>query len=317
MLCEFFLTPEAFCDSGERLKELRTCLFPFGNTPVALVCQIGSANWIAATANKIARIRDGTHRNLAKDLFQKVCDEISVVRPLDGSLPPDENAWIDAAKRSRRSLGLDGIVVSDNTPTCSADCTMSADFVSAEFWKDYSNPRIVERNTSSQEAVLRSFCTFSHWIIVRMPQLKGGNDDEIVTVKQIVRLATALPHGYRKSDIEIQFPLLGEKSADHQMNSVVRELREFSVRDAELRVTMFPEKSFVNRELLGGEFTSVSSGERRKRARWLMTMSHVAVGGRRERNRDDANSWNLYSRRDANERLSQVNTLTPVRSQTI
>jgi len=320
MLSEFFLTPEAFCDSDDGLRGLRACLFPFGNTPVALICQLGKDRWTKATSGKIARIQNQNHRLLAMDLFKKVCDDISVIRPLEGDAPSNELSWVDRAKQSSKSLALDGIIVSDGQTTSSDGCTNLPDFILPDFWSDFGNPRLVRRNTNAQKSVLRSFCAFSDWIIVRMPQIRGGSDDEIVTVKQVVQLATSLPNGYRKSAIEVQFPLSERASSNpgRVFRSVIRELRELKVSESELRVTMLPVvRSFVNREILGGEYTSISSGERKQRARWLMTMNHVAVGGGRDDDRDEANSWNLYSRQEASERLKALNALTPLDSETV
>lgn len=318
MLAEFFLTPEAFCDSDEGLRKLQACIFPFGNVPVALICQLGGEDWVNAISNKIARIHNSNHRLLAMDLFKKVCDNVSVVRPHDDNIPSDEASWIDRAKRSHQELELDGIVVSDGLPSTPGGCTKLANFVLPEFWSDFGNPRLVGRETNTQKAALRSFCAFSDWIILRMPQIRGGNDDEIVTVKQVVRLATSLSDGYQKSSVELQFPLSERANdPDRVFRSVIGELREVVVSGVDLKVTMLIENSFINREILGGEYTTESSGEKKQRARWLMTMNHVAVGGRRDRDRDDSNSWNLYSRHVASERLEKLNAIQSIRSETI
>lgn len=320
MLAEFFLTPEVFCDSDEGLRDLQTCLFPFGNTPVALICQLGD-HWKKAIVDKIVRIPNQNHQHLAMTLFEKVCEDIAVARPAGGNAPPDEPSWIRTAQQSHRVLELDGVVVSDNLPNPPNECTTLAEFVVPPFWEDYPNPRFIQRDVGAQESVLRPFCAFSDWIIVRMPQIRGGNEDEIVTVKQIIRLATNVPSGFRKSSIELHFPLDERLSRNPKrvMSSVLQELREVAEPNSEVMIKLLPTGSFVNREILGGEFAAVSSGESKMRARWLITMNHVAVGRRRDRDRerDDANSWNLYSRHKADERLKELSEVTPLLTESV
>lgn len=320
MLAEFFLTPDAFCESYDGLRQLERCLFPFSpNQPsVAIICRLGNQEWTTALGNKIARIENPNHRVLAMELMKRIDSELAVIRPLATPVTSDESSWVSGAAQSKRDLALEGIVVSNEVSISSCDCTKLSDFVRPGFWDDFGNPRQVQRDRAAQARVLRAFCAFTDWIIVRMPQMRGGSDDEIVTVKQIVEMATTLPPGYRKSNVEIQFPLGNrmKDNPDRAFRSVKAELKEVVATGAEIELTMLPVGSFVNRELLGGEYALVSTGDKIPKARWWMTMSHVAVGGRRDANdRDDANSWNLYSRRDANERLIQLQRVTPLRTE--
>ena len=319
MLAEFFLSPDTFCESDDRLRQLERCLFPFNprQPSVAILCRLGEDKWTTALGQKIARIKNPNHRMLAMDLMKKIISELTVIRPLTRSVTNDESSWVVEARNSHRDLGFEAIVVSSNITTFSDNCTKVGDFVMPGFWEEFGNPRHVGRDKPAQVRVLRSFCAFSDWIIVRMPQIKGGSDDEIVTVKQIVQLATNLPEGFQKSNVEVQFPI--NDRAKHDPGRVFRavkaELKDVVVPGSDLRLTMLPVGSFVNREILGGEYTPVSTGDKLLKARWLLTMNHVAVGGRQNPGRDDANSWNLFSRHEANKRLATLNGLAPLQSE--
>ena len=150
-----------------------------------------------------------------------------------------------------------------------------------------------------------------------MPQIHGGSDDEIVTVKQIVRLATKLPHGFTKSDIELQIPLDSRPNAAELLRAVKNELQSVVSPVVNLNAIIIPQGSFVNREMLAGDYAVDSSGNQKRRARWWVTMNHVAVGARRDVGRDDANSWSLYPRRDADWRLSQIDAIASLASATL
>ena len=248
MLAEFFITPDALCESDEMLLELQQCLFPFGNASVALICQLGEKHWENAVVQKIVRIQDKNHREKAMDLFKLILSEIAVTRPAEKPINTDEESWIQAAKKSNEDLCNDGIVVSKSVSEATDACTTSANFVRREFWRPYCNPRRVGRDLKDQATALRSFCAFAEWMVVRLPQVRGGCDDEIVTVRQIIKMANTLPTGYKKSDIEFQFPLdsRAKDSSRQVFQNVKSELSEVLVPNVNLRVTMLAKENFVN-----------------------------------------------------------------------
>jgi hypothetical protein len=314
MIAEFFLTPDAFCESDEGIRQLKTCLFPFGNPPVGVICHFGEEEWETIVSRRIVKIPNANQRTLAMKLFQRVCSEVAVFRPPIVETPNDEDGWITQAQRSSTDLALDGIVASQNVEPLPGDCTRLSDFTSSAHWENFGNPRLVGRDVASQVPILNSICAHSDWLIIRMPQVKGGIDDEIVTIKQIIQLANRLPAGYKKSDIFVDVPLLKnyeekfgtQAGAERLMRQVKSELAAEKVVGAELSVSIYPVKSFVNREVVAGEFAKESDGNISFKARWYLTMNHVAVGGKQAAQRDDSNSWNLYARSEASDRLDEL-----------
>ena len=321
MLAEFFLTPDTFCESDENIRQLQTCLFPFGpNASVGVICHFGESEWEDIVGNRIVRIADHEQRMLAINLFERISDEIAVFRPPIAAPPNNETGWINTAKQSKQNLELDGLVVTQAIVPCPDDCVRLPEFAKSDYWEDFGNPRVVGRDTASQVPVLNSICAHSDWLIVRMPQVKGGNDDEIVTIKQIIQLANRLPAGYKKSDIIVEIPISegaerahGEtEAAERLMRNVKGELTSEKVAGCDISVAIYPVKSFVNREIVAGEFLYDSDKNAMFKARWYLTMNHVAVSGKDSAKRNDANSWNLYSRAVAAKRLDELAGLKPV-----
>lgn len=318
MLREFLLTPDSISDvsddnAAETLRDLKTCLFPFAATPTALICNLGGNEWISATSRKIATITDPTHRTLAQGLFTKIVDQVSVSRPRTNHKGSDEADWISSGIKSSTSIPLNGIVVSKDSKAPPDPCMPMVAFVSPEHWQKHPNPRLVGRDRTEQEDVLRTFCTHSDWILIRMPQIRGGSDDEIVTVKQIIKLATDLPSGYKKSDIDLHLCNIRNIDQHRLVNGVASELGRFLRQGVNVTLTLWPERHFVNREIIGGDYTRTSENETIRRPRWLMTMTHVAVGSRNANNAGEAgNTWSLFPRDQAFKRLEEIDAMPPI-----
>lgn len=317
MLTEFLLTPDSFTDSAEddtaeTLRALQSCLFPFAATPSALICNLGGKNWVRATSRKIVEIQNPNHKMLAQSLFTKIVDQVSVSRPLTKDPGNNESNWITSGIASAKKVPLNGIVVSRKSGSPPLPCLPMSEFISPEHWLGCPNPRLVGRTTSDQENVLRAFCTHSDWILIRMPQIYGGSDDEIVTIKQIIKLATNLPDGFKKSDIEIHLCKIRNVSDDNLLRGVALQLKRFVQQGVKVTFKLWPEKHFVNREIIGGDITRTTQTEAIRRPRWMMTMTHVAIGSNNANNAGESgNTWSLFSRENAFEHFQKIEGQKP------
>ena len=143
MLAEFFLTPDAFCESDERLRQLQTCLFPFGpNASVGVICHFGEDEWDKIVSRRIYGIRDQDQRMLAMDLFKRIADEIAVFRPPLAAPPSDEAEWVKTAKQSKQALELDAFVVSHTIEPCPDECIRMTDFFTIGVLAGFRQPTI-------------------------------------------------------------------------------------------------------------------------------------------------------------------------------
>lgn len=320
MLAEFLLTPDAFAeDDGKNgvdvIREIGQCLFPSRAVPVALVCKLGGEEWERATSRKIARIANKNHRDAAMAFFQKLLSQLCVIRPAI-SVPMEEEAgWITAGVTSASQVPIDRIVVSSKSAPPANLGVSVKDFLADDFWTSFENPRLVGRDTATQEKVLRAICTHSDWLMLRLPQIRGGSDDEIVTAKQIIKLSNQLPVGFRKTAIDLHICMQPRISEQNLIRGVSGELSTFVRQGVQIRLTIWPERHYVNRELLAGDLAKTSPGDRVPRPLWWITMSHVAVGSARAANAGEAgNTWNLFSRLKAHERFEQINACSPISS---
>lgn len=321
MLAEFLLTPDAMVDTygGDALdavRELTDCFFPSRATPLALVCKLGD-EWEKATSVKIARIANVNHRQAAMNLFKRLMSShLYVPRPMVSEGIKTENEWIMAGVTSNQNTPMNKIVVSDRaSPPINLGASIR-DFVSDLFWEEFPNPRLVARELITQEQTLRAICTHSEWLIMRLPQIRGGSDDEIVTVKQIVKLSNQLPVGFRKTFIDLHVCLQKRIPEQNLISGISWQLNSFVRQDVKIQLSIWPEKHFVNRELLGGDNTKTSPGEIVRRPLWWITMNHVAVGSLAAASAGEAgNSWNLFPRKKAYERYEKMSQETPLRSE--
>lgn len=318
MLTEYLLTPDVLSDSDGRdgtdvVRDLKNCFFPFAATPTALVCRLGGEEWTRAVSTKIARIPNVNHRQLAMSLMTQLVEQLAVTRPAVRRPSEDEAGWIAAGVQSSAQVRLGKVVVSGQATPPTNLGTSLREFVSPAFWELLPNPRLVGREIATQEGVLRAVCTHSEWIVVRLPQIRGGGDDEIVTVKQIVTLANRLPVGFRKTEIDLHICVPSRIPEANLLTGVKAELQRF-VRDGiTINVATWPEKHFVNRELVAGEYATTSPGVKVRKPLWWITMTHVAVGGRNAASAGEAgNTWSLFPRQKAHERYEKIKAETPL-----
>jgi hypothetical protein len=309
MLAEFILTPDIFSANEDilrgRLSDLREVLLPRGSVPKFVICQLGSDKWQTAVGGKIAAIRNPELRSNAKALFERLVAEVSVVRPLSKSeTPKSESDWIYVGERSSRQIGLDGIVASESSSKTELVLSIEK-FVSDEYCERFKNPRFVARSEEAQIESLRTLCFHSEWMILRLPQIRGGTDDEIVTLKQVLKLASARLPEQTKCSVEIHVCRQVKIPDDRLKNSITDELSGFLNNLAEVDVKLFPERAFTDRQVFAGEWAPMPNDQRLRRVRWLVTMTHVAIGKRRESSSEPC-TWSLFDRKSAHARYQEL-----------
>ncbi len=323
MLAEFLLTPDALADDGgesgvEIVRRLQQCLLPSRTVPIALLCRLGGAEWERAASTRIARISNYNHRQDAMALFQKLQSLLCVTRPTVPLSSQTEAGWIAAGLTSASRVPLDRIIVSTAAAPPAAIGVSLQNFLAVDFWEPFENPRLVGRDHASQAKVLTALCTHSDWVQLRLPQIRGGSDDEIVTVRQIIKLSNDLPAGFRGTQIDLHICQQRNLSDSNLIRGVRDELSGCCRGENAIRLTLWPEKHFVNRELLAGDFAKTSTGTLQSRPLWWITMTHVAVGSRDATLAGEAgNTWSLFSRQKAYHRFEQIRAATPLKSEVL
>lgn len=308
MLAEYFLSPDIFeaeeLELRRRLDELQDAFLPRRNISTFVACQLGCEKWQLATRNSIRGIKNSDLRSKVMVFFERLVSEASVHRPLSSvSDPQSAVEWLNAAKESSDKVCLDGILAANHLFESDDVLSMNA-FYERERFERYSNPRFVEYSEAAQSIALRTICLHADWLILRLPQIRGGMDDEIVTVKQVIKLSSNRFPEQRKCHVEVHIPVPPRIPKTNLKMSVERELDSLRGGLAELSIKMLDGKQFIDRELLAGEWAIRSDNDVMPRARWLITMSHVAVGSRR--NGITPATWSLFGRKDAHQRLQMI-----------
>ena len=316
MIAELILSPHLF-DSGnpnsDVLRTLAQVLFPLTSVSPAVICEPGTHDWRTAVTRRIFSIRDTNRRKEAMDLFMRIDRELLVRRPWqENALGDCESVWVKVARTLHEDAPLDAVVTDESYDD---ELALRINKINdPDFWENYRNPRLVSRNLKAQNAALRTVCLHSDWLLVRMPYLKGSVDDEIVTVKQIIQLASSLKADSAGGSVTVQLDNRHAHS-DKFFRNVASELQNVRQQSVRIKVELRDEK-ILNRELLGGEFAPRGEGkEPFHRARWFMQMTHVAIGGAGAHTED--NSWNLFDRRAASHRLEAIQRIEVVDSSEI
>jgi hypothetical protein len=312
MIAEVFITPDVFTASEEvfrsRLVNLSSALLPQRVTPRFVVCQLDSQKWQKAVGAKLVSIKNHKLQSDAKAMFMHLIDQdcgVCVTRPLDAGIVLDsESDWVCAAKTSSVRATIDGIVSSDATRD---QCMAIDEFCSDDFWSRYPNPRLVGRNLADQEPLLQTICLHSDWLLVRLPYVGGDENDEIITLKQILRLAANRMDGQKKCSIDIHVASRPRRQGGDEKlkRDVADQIVEYQAKFECLEIRVVSPNTILDRMLFAGEWAPMPHQRRAKRVRWLLTMTHVAIGRTRDASTEPC-TWSLFDRRSAHNRFKQI-----------
>jgi hypothetical protein len=215
-----------------------------------------------------------------------------------------ESDWCTAGIQSSKGFPIDRIITSSKQKPLPKTGSTAGDFVLKKFWAPYKNPRIVHRNIRAQEQALRAICAHADWMIIRMPQLRGDDTGEEVTVKQILEIASSRPKGFSDLEIHLDTQTKKPRIPDKRLIGNIRQHLQDSIGvNTKLHINVC--SNVLNRELLAGKFKKTSDGVLLRDALWLITMTHVAVRSQQHSN-DNSNKWLLESRTEAHERLREL-----------
>jgi len=308
MLAEIAITPKCFNygtqeQNLEWVSELERALLPRNGDAPVVVCDLRNGGWCQEVSKSIAMIANTSQRGRAQSLLTKLHNDLMIVLR-DSFLedcPCDESMWIAEAVASSSILPIE--LVFTTLRESAISCLHPANIGSEEIDRLVDSKRNIARDLPSQVTPLRNLLWHSEWAIARFPQIRGGDDDEIQTVKQIADLL-GRPERNRPSAArcELEVQLNPEALKKNSFDSVVQLIHEWSFHGLTVKVNVAKEK-FSNRELLAGDF-SESGSKCLKRARWFLTMQHVAL--KRSDSSKENNTWSFFGRKRAHERLGEL-----------
>lgn len=316
MIHGIFLTPQAFDELGrthgehDGLEALKQVLFPTRSVcDNVLLVDPQSDNWWRQVM-KMARSLPAQSRYKAFDLLQKVETRALARVRCSRDVPQREQQWVKLATKETSEL-VDWVLCSRESQETDENMRVFAcDRIHDEGWTADAFPwqSDVPRTWAGQRRLLHKLCELSDWCVVELPYLRGGDDDEIVTAKQLAQLASqrAVPSG-KHFTLDVICRKKGIKES-----KVVRNIRKsleetVTSPDREVRIRVFGDHAALNRNILAGTSREVADGKKTRTPRWLIRAQHVAVG--KLSSRDDStgdNNWSLDSAQAAKRKWEAI-----------
>lgn len=298
MIHYLFITPDAFEELGRQhgahsgLDDLRELLFPRRSEPNVLLADPHDANWISEVVAR-ARSLPIQSRPKAFKLLEKLTASALVGWKSTAAVPNDENGWIRLVN-SQVPKQVDCIFSChaghDSESARPVSCLADEEWVRERF----SSTSKIGRCRKEQEPVLRKLLLNTDWCVAELPQVHGGNDDELATFNQLIALIRSQPDS-RPFDLDLVSKTEDKKNVNWKTN-VQQELSETLKGDRRISVRVYTMPTCLNRNFLSGSYQTIAGQERVRSVRWYIAAQHVALTRNRTAER---NTWTLHSKSEA------------------
>jgi hypothetical protein len=138
------------------------------------------------------------------------------------------------------------------------------------------------------------------WCIAELPFIKGGSDDEVVTLKQLIDVIRDLP---RKKPFELDLVTKLEDKPAFWAGNVKEELRQTLKQSSVIKIRVFALSRYIDRYFTVGKSVTIAQGESKREVCRCIAVQHVAIGGNRH---SESNNWNLCNSIDTNSRYEKL-----------
>lgn len=309
MIAEFAFTPSVFHEEAnpdaeswrDQLRELSHAMFPKTAPSPVMVANLWGGTWHNIALTNALAIADHKLKRLCVDLLSKIQGSL-VPRPFVAQeLPNEDRAWGMEAIWSHAIEPIDRVI----------SCRAVQDAMTAEghsvrcisevhgdgFWRNISSQWDQPLNISSQIQAIRKLSVHAEFLCLVSPHVRGAGDDETAFATEMIRSAIQRPTGFGPVDIEIHsegpdnpeaadFGSRLARLASNTSTALVSALRP----GQSVRLVLWPK--LLDRYLIAGAYTYSSKGKKSRRARWGISMQHIA---RRNDDREDkpSTSWSL------------------------
>jgi hypothetical protein len=310
MLTEFAFTPSIFDEGAhedkevwiEQLRELGRNMFPHVSTWPVIVSDLYGGSWSQTAQKCIESIKDHKAKALCLGIVQNMKKAL-VTRPACGNWPGDDASWKSEAIATSEVEPIERIV------TCSQSTHASPQFRNVRtldevgeggFWKGIradASPRMI---VADQVELLRKICIHSDWLALISKDIYGGGNDETDFATSLISRALNRPKEFGTTDFELhtEGPREFKDESDYEKRKLGR-IRAITGRVAATlsgrqAIELFVWPRLLDRYLIAGTYTQTKDGERRKRARWGVLLTHIARIPD-EKKLDFYTDWNLLS----------------------
>ncbi|MEQ8788957.1 MAG: hypothetical protein RIC55_21780 [Pirellulaceae bacterium] len=294
MLKEIAFTPAVFDESAQsdksdwrdQLKELLGVLAPKGSVCPVIVSNLYGSSWYHEIERSLKSVEDHKLKAVCQAIMEKMKDRL-VSRPACSDYPMDDATWCREALASHAIEPIDRIVATNETRVAlieeASEVRGLDEIEHAGFWHGVNVRAWPEPFFEDQIVLLRKLCIHSEWIALSSPY---ANTTEMDFTIEFLRTALSRPVGFQPVEIEIHFDNWNRGSSSPGLLDDRTQKQAIAARFIAHKLTrMLPSSSTVQffcweklleRTLIAGDFTTDGNGVKRRRARWGLSMTHVA-----------------------------------------
>ncbi|XZE18626.1 hypothetical protein SH449x_003923 [Pirellulaceae bacterium SH449] len=292
MLTEFAFTPSVFDENAhedkdawqDQLRELRSAMFPRTSAWPVVVSDLFSGSWSSHIEAYVGQISDHRAKKACRELMTGI-QRMLVLRPDCREWPHDDDAqWCREAIAASSVEPIERIVSVPSTKNSSANeftVVRSLDEVTeAGFWRGIDSDASPKMVIAEQVDLLRKLCLHSQWVAIVNPYGFGNEQDFAL---QLLTMALNRDPAFGPIHFELhsEDPDVNDTNErairrQNVANHMTRRIQPLLCRICTVELYFWPK--LLDRILVAGHYTRESSGQKRKAARWGVSMSHVARG---------------------------------------
>ncbi len=130
-----------------------------------------------------------------------------------------------------------------------------------------------------QIEILKTLCVHSRFVAFITPHINGGEDDESDFAVELIRQMNRKPHGFPSSIIEIHTEgprnaRPGDPAFNNYISAIIKKMKRDLGPGFEFTLVIWPH--FIDRLLIAGDLSEDTASNSVKKARWAISMNHVA-----------------------------------------
>lgn len=306
MLSEIAISPSAFRYAIAKsdidwIRELNSLLFPRScDVPIA-ISEDSCGHWRREIGKAICLIPDSNKRYAAQALLSKLINEpLLVSRKLSAATPDfSDEEWFKALESANTNCHIKAFLGLLSDPT---NLRFKPEDITDEYFDQIGQSQAnVPCNVAFQESALQSVLAHADFLVIRFPQIRGGGDDEIFSVRSFAGLMDR--DGCLSVRPKVVKLILNPFSLKaNTISNLLTEIENWKL--SRVSVQLYEaEMKYLNRELIAGKFVNFGA-QLVEKPRWYITMQHVATQHRL--GETDQNTWSFFGAKKAFDRIEEL-----------
>jgi len=274
MIYIVFISPDGFLQLANSdadhsgLRYLDSLLFPRRGTPNVLLADVHDPNWHHQLHRKVLALPEN-RRHYPYQLLKRIKDLALVGWDAKDRVPVVDRDWIKLVVSQKSSL-VDCVFACEKKD--GDELVEALDRLSDDDWVNdrFADRQRVGRKELAQWPLLQKLLLNTDWCLVELPYVKGGQDDEIATLNQIIKIAQ---NRSGSSPFEIDLVLQSGANATN-IKSCLKTLRSNSC----VQIRAFEDADLLDRNFITGTVSKIAGGQNLRIPKWGIFTQHVAIG---------------------------------------